>query len=79
MVVMGMDRADFQRVDAMSIGDPSLEPGFNLANYMESVERSVLSRALAMCDGDRSAAGKLLGVERNTLRYKLNKYDLLES
>ena len=34
--------------------------------------------ALKQCDGDRNAVGRLLSVERNTLRYKLNKYDLLD-
>ena len=38
----------------------------------------VLSRAIDETGGDRTAMSRLLGLERNTLRYKLNKYDLLK-
>jgi DNA-binding protein Fis len=31
-----------------------------------------------VAEGDRNRAGDLLGVARNTLRYKLNKYGLLD-
>jgi len=64
--------------DAGGSGMPKLEPGFSLSRYLEDVERSILEEALRQTGGDRNAAGRLLGVERNTLRYKLNKYDLLE-
>ncbi|MEN0068581.1 MAG: helix-turn-helix domain-containing protein [Myxococcota bacterium] len=42
------------------------------------MERRILSEALRKVGGDRNAAGKLLGVERNTLRYKLKKYGFIE-
>ncbi len=58
-------------------GMPQLEPGFDLTLYLESVEKSVLIEALRKCGGDRNLAGRILSVERNTLRYKLNKYGLL--
>jgi two-component system response regulator PilR (NtrC family) len=58
-------------------GLPELEEGFNLSAYLESIERKLLVEALDQCAGDRAAAGKLLSVERNTLRYKLNKYGLI--
>ena len=35
-------------------------------------------REQSRCGGDRAEAGKLLGVERNTLRYKLKKFGLLD-
>ena len=57
---------------------PELGENFNLASWMEQVERRILVEALRRTEGDRAAAGKLLGVERNTLRYKLNKYGLLD-
>ncbi len=62
-------------------GDPppaSLAEGFSLSAHMETVERSMLERAIAQTQGDRTAMARLLGLERNTLRYKLNKYDLLK-
>jgi two-component system C4-dicarboxylate transport response regulator DctD len=57
---------------------PNLEQGLNLAEHLEEVEKAILVEALRICDGDRNAVGRLLSVERNTLRYKLNKYDLLD-
>ncbi len=78
-VVMGPSALDGDIIEAAPAGLPKLEPGFALSNYMESVERQILVEALRKADGDRNQAGRLLGVERNTLRYKLNKYGLLDS
>lgn len=77
-VVMGAGAFDLEVIDAPPAGLPKLEPGFNLANYLESIERQILVEALRKTEGDRNQAGRLLGVERNTLRYKLNKYGLLD-
>lgn len=76
-VVMGNAVLDIESVTAAPAGLPTLEPGFSLPAYLESVERSILSEALRLSGGDRAQAGRVLGLERNTLRYKLNKYDLL--
>lgn len=57
---------------------PDFNQGFKLADHLEAIERRILVEALRQADGDRNAAGRLLGVERNTLRYKLNKYGLLD-
>jgi len=77
-VVLGEGALQIHVVRASSGGLPPLANGFNLAAFMEQQERRILVEALRQAKGDRSAAGKLLGVERNTLRYKLNKYGLLE-
>ena len=77
-VVMGPSALDGDIIEAAPAGLPKLEPGFALANYIESVERQILVEALRKAKGDRNQAGRLLGVERNTLRYKLNKYGLLD-
>jgi len=79
-VVMGGDLSGVDEVvETSSDGIPTLEPGFSLSRWMEAMERKILVEALRACDGDRAAAGRLLGVERNTLRYKLNKYGLLDN
>lgn len=57
---------------------PELGKGFELSRYLEDVERAILVAALHQANGDRRAAGALLGVERNALRYKLRKYGLLD-
>lgn len=53
-------------------------PGFPLSAHLEQVERRVLLDAIRAASGDRAVMGRMLGLERNTLRYKLNKYGLLE-
>jgi two-component system response regulator HydG len=77
-VVMGPEAFDFDVTESTGDGMPKLEPGFDLATHLESIERRILVEALRKCGGDRNRAGRLLGVERNTLRYKLNKYGLLD-
>jgi DNA-binding NtrC family response regulator len=77
-VVLGSDALNLEVVRRATPGLPTLEPGFSLSNYLEKLERRILVEALRRTGGDRSAAGRLLSVERNTLRYKLNKYGLLE-
>ena len=72
-VVFGSWALDVQPVaDAVELGG-----GFSLSAHLEAVERGILEQALQRAGGDRNAAGRLLGLERNTLRYKLKKYGLL--
>ncbi|MCB9666215.1 MAG: sigma-54-dependent Fis family transcriptional regulator [Alphaproteobacteria bacterium] len=77
-VVLGNEALQLEVVRRPSLNMPRLEQGFSLATYLEGVEKRILVEALRRANGDRTLAGKLLGVERNTLRYKLNKYDLLD-
>ncbi|MCB9762721.1 MAG: sigma-54-dependent Fis family transcriptional regulator [Alphaproteobacteria bacterium] len=57
---------------------PELIEGFSLQQYLEEVERTLLVRAIDQTGMDRTHMSRILGVERNTLRYKLNKYGLLD-
>jgi len=43
---------------------------------LEAVERALLVRALEKAAGNQSAAARLLGVSRDTLRYRLEKFGL---
>jgi DNA-binding NtrC family response regulator len=45
---------------------------------LEAVERALLTAALAKAGGNRSGAARLLGISRDTLRYRLEKYGLGE-
>ncbi len=56
---------------------PSLGEGFSLSQHLEAQERTLLLLAGKQAGWDRGEMCRLLGVERNTLRYKLNKYKLL--
>ncbi len=45
---------------------------------LESVERAFLVRALEKAGGNQSAAARLLGISRDTLRYRMEKFGLGE-
>ena len=45
---------------------------------LEAVERALLERALEKAGGNQSAAARLLGISRDTLRYRMEKYGLGE-
>ncbi|MCB9871574.1 MAG: sigma-54-dependent Fis family transcriptional regulator [Ectothiorhodospiraceae bacterium] len=53
-------------------GSASDAEGFNL----EQMERSLVERALRHTDGNVSRAARLLGVSRDTLRYRIEKYGI---
>jgi two-component system response regulator AtoC len=46
---------------------------------LEAVERALLVRALEKGGGNQSAAARLLGISRDTLRYRMEKFGLGES
>jgi len=66
------------QADQSAAAAPVLEPGFNLSSHMEVMERRLLVQAMEQTGGDRPQMSRILGLERNTLRYKLNKYKLLK-
>jgi len=43
---------------------------------LEEVEKALIMKALARAGGNASQAARLLGISRNTLRYRLEKYGL---
>ena len=45
---------------------------------LEAIERALLVAALAKTGGNQSAAARLLGVSRDTLRYRNEKYGLAD-
>ena len=44
---------------------------------LRSVEKPMLEVVMRLTGGNQSAAAEILGINRNTLRRKLNDYDLL--
>jgi two-component system response regulator AtoC len=56
-----------------------LEPGFRLPAGgidLESLERDLIRQALEQARGNKTRAAALLGLSRDTLRYRLEKYGL---
>ncbi len=58
-------------------GPPPVEAAFgNLDDYLENIEREVLTRALEQSRWNKTAAAKLLGISFRSLRYRLKKLEL---
>jgi two-component system, NtrC family, response regulator AtoC len=51
-------------------------PNGGSANTIEDAERSLIVDALERASGNISAAARILGITRNTLRYRIRKYRL---
>jgi DNA-binding NtrC family response regulator len=45
---------------------------------LEEMERELLIKALKKASGNKSQAARILGITRDTLRYKIQKWDLKE-
>ena len=62
---------------ASGMGPPPVEEAFgNLDDYLENIEREVLTRALEQSRWNKTAAAKLLGISFRSLRYRLKKLEL---
>jgi len=46
--------------------------------HLEEVEKSLIAQALSRTEGNQIQAAKLLGISRDTLRYRMKKYNLGE-
>jgi two-component system, NtrC family, response regulator AtoC len=57
-------------------GASRLEDRARAGNPIESAERGLILEAMERSEGNVSAAARLLGVTRNTLRYRLRKYGI---
>jgi two-component system response regulator AtoC len=63
------------RVAVTASGDVQIEfPDSGLS--LDAVERALIERALEKAAGNQSAAARLLGISRDTLRYRLEKFGL---
>jgi DNA-binding NtrC family response regulator len=59
-----------------------LEPGFRLPAGgidLESLEKDLIRQALEQARGNKTRAAALLGLTRDTLRYRLEKYALTDT
>lgn len=48
----------------------------NINQVMDEIEKKLIQEALGRTGGNQAQAAKLLGIQRSTLQYKLNKYKL---
>jgi DNA-binding NtrC family response regulator len=56
--------------------DHLMEAGFFVEEAVELLEKTMIARALARTNGNRSAASKLLGIHRNTMQKKMQIFKL---
>ena len=54
----------------------SLPPGVSLEDYLEGIERQLITQALEATRWNKTAAAKELGITFRALRYKLKKLEL---
>ncbi len=54
------------------------ERGGSLTEILEDLERQLIVQTLRREDGSQTRAAAALGIKRTTLRYKMEKYRLLE-
>ncbi|NLI77944.1 MAG: sigma-54-dependent Fis family transcriptional regulator [Candidatus Riflebacteria bacterium] len=57
-------------------GKPWLTAGFNLKDYVDSVEKRVVAEVMAECGGKKNKAATVLGLTRFALRHQLKKHGL---
>ena len=53
------------------------EEGLDLDEYLDNMRKSLMRQALEKTGGNQTQAAKLLGISRDTLRYRVKKFDLL--
>jgi DNA-binding NtrC family response regulator len=51
-------------------------PGFNFKDYIDSVEKKIVSEVMTEAEGKKSKAAEMLGLTRFALRHQLKKHDL---
>ncbi|MDN5280094.1 MAG: two-component system, NtrC family, response regulator AtoC [Clostridiales bacterium] len=51
-------------------------PDFNFKEYIDSVEKQIVTEVMAEADGKKSKAAEMLGLTRFALRHQLKKHDL---
>jgi DNA-binding NtrC family response regulator len=54
-----------------------LEPSLPAGGTLDEVERSLIGRALEQSQGNVTRAAKILGISRDTLRYRIEKHKIV--
>ncbi|MEJ2367197.1 MAG: helix-turn-helix domain-containing protein [Acidobacteriota bacterium] len=56
--------------------DHLVKLGITLREAQQEIEKLFIERTLVSCNGNRSRAAKQLGMHRNTLNSRIERYDL---
>ncbi len=57
-------------------GDFDIEQDMDLKKALEAVEKKMIVSTLRKCGGNKTKAGKILGIPRQTLKYKMDKWNI---
>src|SRR5215831_5179027 len=71
---MNMPAFDAYEMPDMATG---LEPSLPSGGTLDEVERSLIGRALEQSQGNVTRAAKILGISRDTLRYRIEKHKIV--
>ena len=75
----GLNASDEAEAEPVRDGAPetlALAPGQSLEDYLEAVEKKLITEALESTRWNKTAAAKKLGITFRALRYRLQKLDL---
>jgi sigma-54 specific flagellar transcriptional regulator A len=78
----GDDANPLEALLGLAQGQPLAElpaGGLHLKETLADIEKSFISQALAMAEGNVSRTARLLSIQRTTLIEKINKYELRAS
>jgi transcriptional regulator with PAS, ATPase and Fis domain len=75
---MVLEEGDRLSPESFSLAGPASAPAPAVPGSasLEEVERSMLVQALERCKGNQTRAAELLGISRDTLRYRIKKFGL---
>ncbi|MFC9600240.1 helix-turn-helix domain-containing protein [Peribacillus butanolivorans] len=65
-----------QQQETSLLKEQSLQFSGGLAEQIESLERTMIEQAINNTNGNITKAGEQLGISRQSLNYKLKKYQL---
>lgn len=71
--------AESHKNDSQVSGDiisKFIEEGYDLKQTLELFERQMIENTLKKVDGNKTKAGRILGIPRQTLKYKMDKLNI---
>lgn len=72
------DKEELQESGTEEVGDKELKWALDLKKNLEEKERELIVRAMNIAKGNKTKAGELLGIPRQTLKYKITKWGITE-
>ncbi len=68
---------NIENLSVLNLSDkPWHKPGFNFKDYIDSIERKIISEVLQETEGKKTKAAEMLGLTRFALRHQLKKHGM---